>query len=446
MVGARCRRRAAAGERLGTSLVRADAPAARRGVVDRSAHEWVPEAEAARNIGGPDEIASQQLIERLDCGHLGHPRRGRDQLWLERITRNRSSFQHSTSPVGQQRELLGQRGGHRPRNLDAHQREVGDRRSGHGCAIQRPDQLLEVERIAAGLLVELVGDGGVDALPQKLVCLSQRQRSELETDESAGSMCPLEGGRQTIRRLPGARGHREKDGGGRRAPEESAQQLDRAGVGPVQVVENQDERLCRRKHLQQLARGPVGAIPLVLEPDCGAAAERGQAWEHVSKLRARLFVEVLDASWVEPLGVLVERVDEHPEGEIAFELGRRSGENEVPARVGAIGELAEQSGLSDSRLPDELDRGGAPLLEFRKDSIECAELHRSPDELLGHLGHRRPSFEARIRRYRALVDSQPAAGATDRFLRPVRSAARRQTATKATASRAAAAPAKESTK
>jgi hypothetical protein len=41
-------------------------PPARRGLVHRAAHEGVPEAEAAGNVGGPDQIEPQKLV---DCVH-----------------------------------------------------------------------------------------------------------------------------------------------------------------------------------------------------------------------------------------------------------------------------------------------------------------------------------------------------------------------------------------
>ena len=98
----------------------------------------------------------------------------------------------------------------------------------------------------------------------------------------------------------------------------------------------------------------------------------------------------------------------------------------MPARVGAIGELPEQTGLPDARLPDELDRGSL-LARGRKDSIERAELHRSPDELLGRVGHRR-LLSTRIRPCRRIYESATSIGS--------RGAGRARAAAGATVSRA----------
>jgi hypothetical protein len=81
----------------------------------------VAETEASWYIGGTDEAKPQQLVDCL------HPRRlrcggGRGcQLWLEWIASHRSSVEHESSDVGQQRELFSQRGGNGRRDIQAGQ-------------------------------------------------------------------------------------------------------------------------------------------------------------------------------------------------------------------------------------------------------------------------------------------------------------------------------------
>ena len=113
------RRRAACRQRLGASLMGAETPAAGRGFVDRAADERVPEAKAARHICGTDEIAAQELVERLDRRRRVDARRRRHRLGLERVAGHRRSFEHPAGLPGEQRELLGERRGHRGRHLDA---------------------------------------------------------------------------------------------------------------------------------------------------------------------------------------------------------------------------------------------------------------------------------------------------------------------------------------
>ena len=65
VVGARGCRRAAGRQQLGAAFVRAEAPAARCRLVDRSAHERVTEPKASRDVGRANEVAPQQLVECL---------------------------------------------------------------------------------------------------------------------------------------------------------------------------------------------------------------------------------------------------------------------------------------------------------------------------------------------------------------------------------------------
>jgi hypothetical protein len=118
VVGSLCGRRPARRERRGTALVRAEAPGSRGAVVDGGAYERVAEAKPPRHLGGAHQIASQQLVQRLERVVLGHPRRCGPHLGLERVTRDRGSFQHAPCAFGEQRELLGQRCCDAPGHLD----------------------------------------------------------------------------------------------------------------------------------------------------------------------------------------------------------------------------------------------------------------------------------------------------------------------------------------
>ena len=103
------------------------------------------------------------------------------------------------------------------------------------------------------------------------------------------------------------------------------------------------------------------------------------------QLRPSLAVETPEAPWVEAFGVLVEGVDEDRERQVSLELRSRAGEHEQPPRVRPRGELGEQTGLPDPRLPDELDRSG--LIELPEYLIEQFELFGSPDEMRVTQGH-----------------------------------------------------------
>ena len=106
----------------------------------------------------------------------------------------------------------------------------------------------------------------------------------------------------------------------------------------------------------------------------------------MGELGADVVVESLEAVRLEPVDVLVERVDEDPERQVAFELGGGSAEDELTALVRARRELREQAGLADSGLADELDRCGATLFQVGEELVERAELRGTSDEMLGN-GH-----------------------------------------------------------
>jgi hypothetical protein len=97
---------------------------------------------------------------------------------------------------------------------------------------------------------------------------------------------------------------------------------------------------------------------------------RRQRWEDVRELSEHVVVEEVEASRLEPLEVLVERVHEHPERQIEFELRRGSREDQVPAGLGASAELGEQARLPDARLSGQDDSRRPPVIERRQLVIE----------------------------------------------------------------------------
>ena len=89
VVCARWRGGAPRHERFGAALVRAQPPAAWRGLVDRPSHERVPEAKAAGHVGMANEVERQQLVESLHGRCLAYRRRGGRQLGLEWVACHR---------------------------------------------------------------------------------------------------------------------------------------------------------------------------------------------------------------------------------------------------------------------------------------------------------------------------------------------------------------------
>ena len=171
---------------------------------------------------------------------------------------------------------------------------------------------------------------------------------------------------------------------GRRPAQQRAEQLDGRRVGPVEVVEHEHERLRRRELLEQRAHRAVAAVALVLERHVAArspsAVSDGKTCASSVRTSSSSAPSRRGSS---PSQVLVERVHEDRERQVALELGCRAGEDELPARVRASGELGEQARLADPRLADQLDRRGATAIELVEEPIERTELLGAPDEVLG---------------------------------------------------------------
>ena len=125
-------------------------------------------------------------------------------------------------------------------------------------APERARELLQVERVAAAVVVD-----GVGRVAEQPACLVAVQRSELEPGQRARAVRALERRQQPLGHLARADGERDQHRPRGRAPQQRADQLERAGVGPVQIVEREHERLARGQHAEQLAHGVVRAVTLV---------------------------------------------------------------------------------------------------------------------------------------------------------------------------------------
>ena len=77
--------------------------------------------------------------------------------------------------------------------------------------------------------------------------------------------------------------------------------------------------------------------------------------------------------------VIVERVDDQPEGKILLKLGRPPDEDEVPSPLGAPCQLGQQARLADPRLADHLHHARLTGGEAGERQVEIGELARSSD-------------------------------------------------------------------
>ncbi len=305
----------------------------RRGLVDRAADERMPEAEAPGHVRRANEVEPQELVERLDrrlprvpaAAAASSGSNGSPATAAPSSTRRAASESSASSSLSEAATADGT-----PMSVERASHSWRRRR-----AVERPRELLEIERVAAALLVEAAAST-VDRVAEQLSGLGGRQRAELDAGQHAGALRPLERGRRAARAADGdgppARGAPR----GRRPAEQRAEQLDRRRVGPVEVIEHEHERLRRRELLEQRAHRAVAAVALVLER---RARARSRAWiARGRRARApsgRHRRGLRGESGSSPLDVLVERIDEDRERQVSLELRRRAREDEVPAGVRA---------------------------------------------------------------------------------------------------------------
>ena len=92
----------------------------------------------------------------------------------------------------------------------------------------------------------------------------------------------------------------------------------------MDVVEQQHQRLDCGQSFEQLTHGPVGPIALVNRRRPSLAGQPSERRKDTTELDAYVVVELRQATWLEASDELFDRVDEHPERQIAFQLGRRT--------------------------------------------------------------------------------------------------------------------------
>ena len=140
---------------LGAPLVRTEPPAAgasthRLPVGRAGAGSGSAAARRCARTRSSFRSSSRHSIADSLCRRSG----GGRQLGLERIARDRRPFQDEACGLGQEAQLFAQRGGNRGGTSIAGQRRPRRPRRTPHRVVERARELLEIERVAAALLVE----------------------------------------------------------------------------------------------------------------------------------------------------------------------------------------------------------------------------------------------------------------------------------------------------
>ena len=252
----------------------------------------------------------------------------------------------------------------RRRHLDPAERALAAAgRGAAAVAVERARELLEVERVAAALRVERVCRRAVDRLAEQLARLARASARRARAASSAPPRCARSSaaasrsgtwrGRTASAISTGAAGGRRSSAPSSSSEPESAQCRSSSTSTSGRV---------RGEPLEQLAHRAVAAVALVRAAPAPAAATRWTATgrtgassaEHVVAERRRA------ARGSRPRTYSSSASTKTQNGRSRSSSDARAGEDEVPARVGARGELGEQARLADPGLAD--DRAAPPGL------------------------------------------------------------------------------------
>ena len=110
----------------------------------------------------------------------------------------------------------------------------------------------------------------------------------------------------------------------------------------------------------------------------------------MAELGAHLVVQAPQPPRLKPLDVVIERIHEHPERQVALLLGPASAEHKRAVSLDAVPELRQQSGLSDPCRAEQLDRARLAALKPAESADEPIELRDAAYEMVSKLLHKSP--------------------------------------------------------
>ncbi len=343
--------------------VGAEPPALAGGLIGRAPDDRVAEAVAARQVGGGHEPHRDELVERRRQLALADLPGRRREAEVGRVAGDGPALHEPPRGLVQRRDLLSER--HRDGRREV-ARGQGAARDG-GDEIRGPRQLLQVEGVAAAEPEDLLAHARRQGVAEQRVGLLRGERRQADVDDAAVPPCRLERPEHRRRQPAGAERARDQQRRARGAAEQVRDELERGVVGPLQVVEQHDDRRAAGELLQQRAHGAVCAIALVLQRGRRRGVAGVDGGEHAGELGDPVAEHPLQPVGPEPGGVVVERVDPHAERQVALELRAAAGQHGAAALAPAPCQLLQHARLADAGLaaerhvpgiaPEALERG-----------------------------------------------------------------------------------------
>jgi hypothetical protein len=346
-------------QQLGGAPMGERALGARQLLVDAGAHERVHEGQRAPGL---EDARRHEGVDRQArrAGLQARERRGAGQL---------GTLEHRERP----RKALGGLGqaAHAQQDPAPCTARAGGRDAGRGASVgldalraQRLDELADQEgrapgRAVAGLDEGRVGPGAQPRLDEP----GDRRQAQRRGPHDVGRRVGGENGQGVgaVALDLGARGDDQRDRQLVQAREQEGKEAQRGGVGPVRVVQRQDERA---------ARGEVRAQPVEAVQHGEGGVERHCRLAFGRRAGQPQHARRLPGGALEQLGALfgarlaqrgLEQLAHDPEGEVALELGSPRAQDAGGAVVGGGAGRGEHRRLADPRGPFD-DHGGARTL------------------------------------------------------------------------------------
>ena len=325
-----------------------------------------------------EDVMSHGLAQRLEQRSLGQGRDGREQPMARLRPGGRGDAQHRTRILWQ---------GLQPQVEDLAQ----GRRQRAGRAARGGQQLLGEERVALAAGVQPRDQSGIGGVAEDARDLRRELggREGLELDALHPFAALLLGHERPQRvaavQLVAAVGADEQHALVAHAAQQRREELERRAVGPMQVLDREQDGRVGRQAVEQPAQHAE-------QPGLGErVAGRGRI--ALRRRRAPLGHE--------PRQLAARRADQRLEGlrrELAFEPSQRRGDGRIGQLAGAEGgalaaqharpaiggaplELAQQPRLADARLAADEGRARHAALGSREGRLEARELRCATDEL-----------------------------------------------------------------
>ncbi len=243
-------------------------------------------------------------------------------------------------------QLARQGGGDRGRD-----RSIRSRCAAAGAGVHARE-LLEVEGIAAGLLVDRAR-----ALPDQLGRLGLAERRQ---DQPRHAVLGRRGGQRRGHRgrsLSLARREGEEDRRARRPAHQRREGVDRCRIGPMDVVQAENERAGAGETLEEIAQRAVRAVPVTWRR---CVREAGQCREHPAERTPIGQAEARQPALAGGGEVRVQRLRPQRVGQVRLELGGPRMQHRAAVRGGGRRQVGEQERLADARLALDGDHRTGP--------------------------------------------------------------------------------------